>query len=333
MAGDLAKAGGVGLGLRDIFVARRALAGRVTRTPLVPARALSAAIGREVLLKLETTQPTGAFKLRGATNRLLAMSEDERARGVVTVSTGNHGRAVAHAARALRMRAVVCMSRLVPDNKRQAVAREGAEIHIHGAGQDEAQTLADRMAREEGLIPVPPFDDAHVVAGQGTIGLELLEDRPDLDSVLVPLSGGGLIGGIALAIKSAAPAIRIVGISMAKGAAMHASLEAGRPIEVVEEHSLADSLGGGIGLDNRLTFALVRDLVDDVQLVDEDAIARAMAHVFWQERLVVEGAAAVGIALLLEGRLDGLGQRICCILSGNNVDMDAFARIVGPSSP
>ena len=193
--------------------------------------------------------------------------------------------------------------------------------------------LACELAREEGLVMVPPFDDPWVIAGQGTIGLELLEDLPQIDSVLVPLSGGGLIGGIALVLKAASPRARVIGVSMARGAAMQASLEAGRPVAVVEEPSLADSLGGGIGQDNRYTFDLLRRLVDEVVLVEEEDIAAAMAHAYWQERLVVEGGAAVGIAALLEGRAQGLGQRCVVVVSGGNVDMVAFTGIVASRRP
>ena len=240
---------------RTIWQARQAIAPLVRRTPLVRSETLSRQLGQNVYLKLETQQQTGAFKLRGATNRSCSSSEVERARGVVAVSTGNHARAVAHAASVQGVRAVVCMSPLVPANKVEAVRALGAEIQIVGRNQDEAEVVAKQLAAERGLTFVSPFDDPFVIAGQGTIGLELLEDLPALDRVLVPLSGGGLIGGIALALKSADPMIRVIGVSMERGPAMVLSLAAGRPVAVEEEPSLADSLGGGIGLDNRYTFA------------------------------------------------------------------------------
>ncbi len=241
-----------------IWRARQAIAPFIRRTPLVRSEALSARLGRNVHLKLETLQTTGAFKLRGATNRILQLSDAERERGVVAVSTGNHARAVAHAARVQEVSAVVCMSPLVPRNKVEAVQALGAEVQIVGRNQDEAEVVARQLAAERGLTFVSPFDDPFVIAGQGTIGLELLEDLPALDCVLVPLSGGGLIGGIALALKCADPEIRVIGVSMERGPAMALSLAAGRPVAVEEEASLADSLGGGIGLDNRYTFALVQ---------------------------------------------------------------------------
>lgn len=312
---------------QDVYRARAAIAPLVRRTPLVPASGLGTG-GPDVFLKLECLQETGSFKLRGAANRLAMLTPEERSRGVVTVSTGNHGRAVAHAARRLGIRAVVCMSALVPRNKVEAIGELGAEIRIHGRSQDDAEVEARRLGDDEGLVLVPPFDDRQVIAGQGTIGLELIEDLPDLDTVLVPLSGGGLIAGVALAVKAAAPQARIVGISMERGPAMIESQRAGRPVAVEERESLADSLGGGIGSGNRFTFGMVRDLVDELILVSEDEIAGAMTHIFRHERLVVEGAAAVGVAALRAGRLTRPGRTVVTILSGRNIDMDVFTGVV-----
>lgn len=291
----------------------------VLRSPLIPA-ALSDRIGVDVLLKLETLQPTGAFKLRGATNAVSRLTGDEARRGVVCCSTGNHGRAVAHAARARGIPATVCLSSLVPQVKVDAVAALGARVVRHGASQDEAQVMADRLSAEEGLVALPPFDHPHVIAGQGTIGLELLEDRPDLDTVLVPLSGGGLLAGIAVALKALKPSVRVIGLSMERGAAMAASLRAGQPVEVPELPTLADSLGGGIGLANRHTFALCRNLVDDVILLTEAEIYQGMRWMLLRERMVVEGAAAVGAAALLAGKVHPHGPT-ALIVSGQNVDM------------
>jgi len=317
---------------RTIWQARRAIAPLVRRTPLVRSETLSRQLGKNVQLKLENEQATGAFKLRGATNRVLQLSDRERERGVVAVSTGNHARAVAHAASVQGVRAVVCMSPLVPANKVEAVRALGAEIRIVGRNQDEAEVVAKEIAAERGLTYVSPFDDPFVIAGQGTIGLELLDDLPALDAVLVPLSGGGLIGGIALALKCADPRIRVIGVSMERVPAMVRSLEAGRPVAVEEGASLADSLGGGIGLDNRHTFALVREHVDETVLVSEDEIAAAMRHCYWQERQIVEGGAAVGIAALLAGKASPSGDNLVVVLSGANVDMQRFTEIVTAAS-
>lgn len=309
--------------LAYIQEAQSAIAGSVLRTPLVPSAALSAKAGQEILLKLEGLQSTGAFKLRGATNAIQRLNDDQRRSGVGCCSTGNHGRAVAAAAARLGVRAVVALSALVPVTKVRAIEALGAEVRRIGVSQDQAQVEIDRLVREQGLTDIPPFDHPDVIAGQGTIALELLEDRPDLSAIVVPLSGGGLISGIAIAAKALKPEIRVIGVSMEHGAAMHESLKAGKPVEVSEVASLADSLGGGIGLQNRHTFALCRDLVDENVLVSEAEIYRGMQFLFREQRLVTEGGAAVGAAALLAGKLK-LDGPTALIISGNNVDPDQF---------
>ena len=306
--------------------ARAAISGVAMNTPLVASRCLGGVTGQPVFLKLETLQPIGAFKLRGAANALYSLTPEQRARGVVCCSTGNHGRAVAFAARRLGIRATVCLSHLVPEVKVAAIEALGAEVRCVGRSQDEAQHEADRLAREEGLTDIPPFDHPAVIAGQGTIALEILEERPEIEAILVPLSGGGLIGGIALAAKAMKPSIRIIGISMARGAAMHASLLAGRPVEVDELPTLADSLGGGIGLGNRWTFALCRSLVDEVVLLDEAEIYRGMREVLLGERLVVEGGGAVGHAALMAGKVKPCGPA-AVIVSGQNAPIEQVLAI------
>lgn len=312
--------------LRSIYEARRAIHGVACRTPLVPARVL--APDRDLRLKLEIAQPTGAFKLRGAANAVARLAPEALQSGVVCASTGNHGRAVAYAAHRLGAPATICMSRLVPQNKLAAIRDLGAEVRIVGDSQDQAQVEVARLVADEGMNEIPPFDHPDVIAGQGTIGIELLEDFPELDTVVVPLSGGGLIAGVARAVKSAAPSVRVIGVSMQRGAAMHASLAAGRPVEVTEEPTLADSLGGGIGLDNRLTFRMVRELVDEVVLLSEAEIAAAMRRLFLEESWVAEGGGAVGVALLEPPHRDLLGRNVAMIVSGRGIDMALFRRVI-----
>lgn len=313
--------------LQHIRAARERIAGKVERTPTVPSQSLSDRVGHPVHLKLEHHQPTGAFKLRGASNAIALLSPEARSRGVIAASTGNHGRALAHAAKIEGIRAVVCMSRLVPRNKLDAIRRLGADIRIIGNSQDDAQQEVDRLVVEEGLVTLPPFDHPDIVAGQGTLGLEIMEQIPAVAAVLVPLSGGGLASGIAAAVKGVSPGTKVIGISMARGAAMQASLDAGRPVQVEELPTLADSLGGGIGLDNRLTFAMCRELLDDVILLSEDEIAAGIRHAYDQEREIVEGAGAVGIGALLAGRVTVDGP-IVLVLSGRNIDMALHRRII-----
>jgi threonine dehydratase len=314
--------------LKDIERARQAIAGRVRLTPVEASAALSALTGAPVHLKLEHQQITGSFKLRGATNAVFNLSEARRARGVVGVSTGNHGRGLAYAARETGVRCIVCMSALVPKNKIDGINAQGAEVHIVGRSQDDAQTEVDRMVAGEGMTMLPPFDHPDIIAGQGTIGLEILEQVPAVETVIVPVSGGGLISGVAVALKALKPTVRVIGASMERGAAMHQCQKAGKPVFVEELATIADSLGGGIRLDNRYTFAMVRDLVDDLVLVSEAEIAGAIRHAYWEERQIVEGAGAVGIAALQAGRIADPGVTVA-VLSGGNIDMDLHYRIIG----
>jgi threonine dehydratase len=311
--------------LADIEAARARIAADIVATPTVDSPSLSEKFGVSVRLKLEHRQTTGSFKLRGASNAAALLPDGTR--GVTATSTGNHGRALSLAAKRRGIAAVICMSRLVPENKLAEIRRLGAEARIVGASQDQAQVEAERLAAEEGFAMVPPFDHPAVVAGQGTLGLELVEQTPDIETVLIQVSGGGLAAGVAMAVRTLRPKARVIGISMTRGAAMKASLDAGRPVEVEERETLADSLGGGIGLANRLTFAMCRDLLDDLVLLSEEEIAAGIRHAYEQEREVVEGAGAVGIAALLAGKVRPGGTTVA-VLSGRNIDMRLHRDIV-----
>lgn len=311
--------------LADIEAARARIAGDIVATPTVDSPSLGEKSGLPIRLKLEHRQTTGSFKLRGASNAVALLPDDIR--GVTAASTGNHGRALSFAAKRRGIPAVICMSRLVPENKLAEIRRLGAEARIVGTSQDEAQIEAERLVAEEGFTMIPPFDHPAVVAGQGTLGLELVEQTPDVETVLIQVSGGGLAAGVALAVKALRPEARVVGVSMARGAAMRASLDAGRPVEIEEQETLADSLGGGIGLGNRLTFAMCRDLLDDLVLLSEEEIAAGIRHAYEQEREIVEGAGAVGIAALLAGKVRPKGPTVA-VLSGRNIDMGLHRDIV-----
>lgn len=316
----------------DMLAARARIAGRIEVTPTKLSAALSAHAGQRVVLKCENRQATGSFKLRGASNAVALLGGEARRRGVVAASTGNHGRALAHAARLEGIAATICMSRLVPANKVEEIERLGAEIRIVGDSQDDAQAEVERLVASEKMTMVPPFDDEHVIAGQSTLGLEIVEAVPDVGVVLVPLSGGGLAAGVAAAVKALRPSVRVVGLSMRRGAAMKASLDAGRPVEVREEPSLADSLGGGIGLGNRYTFAMCRALLDDVVLLSEAQIAAGMRHLHAEEGETVEGAGAVGVAALLAGKVRPQAP-VVAILSGANVDPGLHRRVIAGENP
>lgn len=315
----------MGVTLADMFAARAAIRGVADATPLIPSPYMAAKAGHAFLMKMETMQPIGAFKLRGALNAVAALPADTA--GVTCCSTGNHGRGVAWAARARGLRAVICMSALVPKAKVAGIRALGAEVRIVGQSQDEAMHESRRLCDAEGLVEISPFDDPKVIAGQGTIGLELMEARPDLHTILVPLSGGGLAAGVAVAAKAISPAVRVVGVTMDRGAAMHASLRAGHPVEVPEYPSLADSLGGGIGLGNRLSYPLCRALLDDTVLVTEEQIRDAMQVLYYEDRIVAEGGAVVGLAAVLSGKVVPEGP-VATIVTGRNLDMKLFTRIV-----
>jgi threonine dehydratase len=271
----------------------------------------------DVRLKLECFQDTRAFKVRGAANAILSQQEKRPLESLVTYSTGNHGRATAYIASRLGISATVCMSHATTEDKRAALAEVGANIRLVGESQDEAHDLALELA-EEGMTFVDPINDPASTAGHGTIGLEIMEDFDTVDTVVVPVSGGALISGVAISIKEKMPSVRMIGVSMDRGAAMYQSLEAGRPILVEEVESLADCLQGGITLDNTHTFDTVRDMVDDFVLVSEDEIARAMAEAFFEERLILEGAGATPIAAVMHRERSMFGDNIALVASGGN---------------
>jgi threonine dehydratase len=295
-----------------------------SRTPLVASQVIPDSL---LNLKLEHVQPTGSFKIRGATNAILALTSEERERGVVCCSTGNHGRALAYAAKKLGIRITVCLSTLVPQTKVELVRASGATVVQQGNSQDDALEKAIQIAESSGAKLIPPFDDPLVLGGQGTIGLEICEQMPDIDALLIPLSGGGLAGGVATAVKTLKPHVRIIGISMDRGAAMYESMQAGRAVAVPEYTSLADSLGGGIGLANRYTLSLCKSLLDEVILVTEQEIYDGMRALYWNDVIAAEGGCAVGIAAILAGKVELVGPT-ATIISGRNVDPKQFASVI-----
>ena len=308
----------------------RSAASRIRETALLTAvrrsEALSAEAGVPVWLKLECEQETGSFKVRGAANALLQLTSAEREAGVVAVSSGNHGRAVAFVAGRLGVAATICISSRVPQVKVEAMEALGAEVIVAGPAQDDADVAARRLV-ERGRTFIHPFDDPRVIAGQGTIGLELLDQVPGLEHVVIPLSGGGLAGGIALAVKAIEASIRITGVSQDRGPAMVRSIEAGHLVDVVEEDTLADALAGGLGPENHHSFDLCGSLLDGTELVSEDEIAGAMALLNREEELIVEGGGAVGVAALLSGRLRPSGPT-AVIISGGNVAPETLAEVL-----
>jgi threonine dehydratase len=311
----------------DVTLAAKRIAHIANRTPLVPSFGLASMLGAEVRLKLETTQPTRAFKVRGAANVILSHDDIDPGRGVVAYSTGNHGRAVAYVAGLTGLPVTVCMSHNTTTDKQRALEAMGATVRLVGDSQDDAAELA-RQLEADGALLVDPINDPLTTAGQGTIGLEIVEQWPEVDTVVVPVSGGALMAGIALAVKGSLPGTRLIGVSMEQGAAMYQSLRAGRPIAVPEVESLADSLQGGITLENTHSFEMIRDLVDELVLVSEEEIAIAMAEAVVEERHVLEGAGATPIAALLNRDRSLFGDRIALVASGAMVSDETLTRVV-----
>ena len=319
--------------LEDIYQAQYLIRDTIYQTPLLKSLRLSKYTGSEIFIKLEGLQVTGSFKIRGATNRMLNLTREEKTRGVVAVSSGNHGRAVAFVARNFEIPAVVCMSETVPANKVNAIRDLGAEVVIQGKTYDQATEIAMKLQKDRGLTMIHPFDDPYVIAGQGTIGLEIYHELPYVNTVIVPLSGGGLLGGIALALKSINPDIQTIGVSMDKGAAMAESLAAGKVVEITEEPSLADALVGGLGPENHYTFQLNQQYVDKTILVTEGEIAAGMTFALEVEHLVLEGGGAVGIAALLAEKVKDIGERAVLVLSGSNVGLGSLMEVAQREYP
>lgn len=311
--------------LADVERAQTLLTDVADRSPLLHSRALSAATGADVHLKCENLQRAGSFKVRGAYVRMAALTAEERARGVVAASAGNHAQGVALAAAKLGIRARIVMPHGVALPKLQATREHGAEVVLHGTTVDEALAEAQRHSDATGAVFIHPFDSAAVVAGQGTVGLEIAEDLPQVDTVILGIGGGGLIAGVAVAVKErarlAGRTVRVIGVQAATAAAYPRSLEEGR-VEVLESVStIADGIA--VGRPGAVPFAIVSELVDAVVTVSDDEIAAALVHLLERSKLVVEPAGAVGVAALLSGRIAELGVELgttAVVLSGGNID-------------
>ncbi|VFR19895.1 Threonine dehydratase [plant metagenome] len=306
--------------LADVQAARARLAGQVLNSPFSHSRTLSDILHAEVWLKFENLQFTASFKERGALNRMLALSEAERRQGVLAVSAGNHAQGVAYHAQRMGVPAVIVMPRFTPTVKVANTRRFGAEVVLAGDSFDDAKTHGLSLAESRGLTLIHPFDDDAVIAGQGTVALEMLEARPDLDVIIVPVGGGGLIGGIATAAKALKPGIEIVGVQTERYPAMHADRHGGSPQP--GQYTIAEGIA--VKAPGELTKALVRQRVDRIELVTESDIEHAIVMLLEIEKTVVEGAGAVGLATLLHAHEQGneryRGKRIALVLSGGNID-------------
>jgi threonine dehydratase len=314
----------VTIALADIEAARRVIAGHVLRTPMLPAPRLSALTGAEVFVKYENLQVTNSFKERGARAKLASLSAAERARGIIAMSAGNHAQAVAYHAAALKVAATIVMPVTTPFVKVAATKAYGAHVVLEGETVSEAQARAEVEARERGLIWVHPYDDRHVIAGQGTIALEMLEEEPGLDALIIPIGGGGLISGMATAAKAIKPAIEIVGVESALYPSMwNAVHDRQRPLG-------GATLAEGIAVKNvgSLTLPIVRALVSDIMLVDEEHIERAVNAYLTLQKAMAEGAGAAGLAALLAEPSRFAGKKVGLVLCGGNIDPRILASIM-----
>lgn len=312
--------------LDDVRQAEAALAGITYRTPLQESSYVNDLIGSRVFFKLENLQRSGSFKLRGAYNRIRQLSSDELSRGVVAASAGNHAQGVALAAGLVGTTAVIVTPEGASLTKIEATRSYGAEVRQVGESFDDAVHEAERLSRETGRILIHAFEDPLVVAGQGTIGLEMLDERATLDTLVVPIGGGGLIAGIALAAKARHPRIKVIGVQAAGAPAMLNSRRAGHVEPALSVRTIADGIA--VKRPGALTFAMIEQYVDDIVTVDEQEISRAILIFLERSKLMVEGAGAVGLAALLSGKVPVGNQTVATVVSGGNIDVSLLSRII-----
>lgn len=314
------------ISLADVIAARERVRGAIYYSPCPHSQMLSALTGQQIYLKLENLQMTGSFKERGALNRIAMLTPEQAARGVVAASAGNHAQGVAYHATKRGIRALIVMPLATPLVKVTATRGFGAEVVLYGANYDEACEEATRLCATEGMTFIHPFDDAVVMAGQGTIGLELLEQIPQLAAVVVPIGGGGLIGGIACAIKESRPEIRVIGVQTSRLPSMLAAREAGHPVTVEPATTIADGIA--VRRAGDVTLPVVERYVDETVTVDEDEIASAILVLLEREKTLAEGAGAAALAALLQKKTSLNGAHTAVIVGGGNIDVTLLSRII-----
>lgn len=312
--------------LASIHAARDRIGDRLHRTPLLTATRLGDRVGARLAHKCESLQKTGSFKVRGALNKLCQLDDASRARGVVTVSAGNHAQALAWAARDAGVRCTVVMPAAASRTKVDASRGYGAEVVLHGANSIEAFARAHELAAERSLSFVHPFDDEAIIAGQGTVGLEIVEQMPDVEDVVVSIGGGGLIAGVATAVKELKPSVRVYGVEPTGAAVMRQSLDAGHPVHLDSIQTIADGLAAPMA--GTLTYDIVRRYVDDVVTVTDDEIRGAMRELLFSAKLLAEGAGAAATAAVLSGRLPVKERKVVAVVSGGNVDASVIVRVL-----
>ncbi len=319
------------INLQDIKDAGETIRNLVKRTPLMRSQFLSNFCGGEAYLKLENLQITNSFKIRGALNKMLHLSTEEMKRGVVTASAGNHAQAVAIGAEKLNLSAKIVVPRSTPKVKIDKIRKYDVELILYGDFYDEAEQKAMDLAKKDGLTYISPYNDRLVIAGQGTIGLEILEDLPSVDTVIVPVGGGGLISGISIAVKSVKSSVQIIGVQSEASPVMYESLKAGEIVDVEMRESIADGLFGGIEKGS-VTFEIVQTYVNDLLLVKEETIRKAIFLLWDKEKQVVEGAGAAAIAPIIENKGRFMGKTIVAVISGGNIEDKLFRNILASES-
>ena len=313
--------------LAAVEAAAERIRGTVMRTPLIPDTDLSDSLGGEVRLKCESLQKAGAFKARGACNFIAQLSPEELAQGVITYSSGNHAQAVAFAAGLKGVRAVVVMPTTAPRVKSDGARRLGARVEFAGTTSEHRRVRAEEIAEAEGMVMVPPFDHPWIIAGQGTVALEVFEDWPEVDTLLVSIGGGGQMAGCAAALRRLKPGASVIGVEPAGAPTMRRALDAGGPETLERIDTIADGLAPTRAGD--LTFAHAAALLDDVVLVKDGDIRRAAAHLITRRKLVVEYSGAATVAALMSGRVPAAGRNVCAVLSGGNLDTSLLGEILG----
>ncbi len=314
------------LTLDDVRAAAGRIGGSIGVTPLDTSETLSQLCGNRIFVKMENLHITGSFKERGALNKLLQLTDAERKSGVITASAGNHAQGVSYNAQRLGIAATIVMPARTPLIKVSAVRSHGAEVVLFGANYDDAYAEAIRIQAERKLTFIHPFDDPAVMAGQGTVGLEILRQLPDVDSIVVPIGGGGLVAGIAVAVKAQNKGVKVYGVQARRIASMDASLTKGEIVTLPGSRTLADGIA--VRTPGQLTFPVVRDLVDGIVTVDEEEIASSILLLIEKEKTVVEGAGASTLAAMVNNRLPMAGKKVVLVLSGGNIDVNVLSRII-----
>jgi threonine dehydratase len=312
--------------LQNIKEARKAIAPFIKCTPLVQSQFLTTFCGCPLFLKLENLQITSSFKPRGVFNKLLHLSEEEQNRGIITASAGNHGQAVAYAAEKLGFYARVVVPIHTPKVKIDGIKKYGADLVLFGENYDEAERKAKKLAREDGCAYISPYNDELIIAGHGTIGLEILESLPDVDVVMVPLGGGGLLSGISVTVKSIRPEVQVIGVQSKSSPVMYESLKAGKIVAVKKAgNSVAEGLSGNVG---PITFGIVQKYVERVLLVEEESLRQAVYMLWVNDKQVVEGSGAAAVAPVIENKPLFKGKRVVSVVTGGNIDNDLFQNIL-----